>query len=240
MSGPTPRIVLTRAAAACEPWRRRLEAAGMPVLVLPLLRHTPLPVPDRLRRQRCDWILFTSPRAVRAFATEGLSIAGARVGSVGDGTTRILRKLGIRATLQAQEQDGAGLARVFCTHVKASVSVLLPGPLQRLPEPKRALLAAGHRVVELPLYRTDPITPAELPEVPADPRDTVFFASPSAVRAWVAAWDVRPRCVAIGRTTAAACREHGFPTLVAGRPDLEHMLLAAGLSLSPATPPKES
>ena len=57
----------------------------------------------------------------------------------------------------------------------------------------------------------------------------MFFASPSAVRAFVGAYAERPECVAIGETTARAALEAGFPAAVAATPDLEAMVLAAGL-----------
>ena len=63
--------------------------------------------------------------------------------------------------------------------------------------------------------------------------DIVFFCSPSAVRAFAGAWTERPRCVAIGETTARAAREAGFATAVAATPDLEAMVLAAGLDPFP-------
>jgi uroporphyrinogen-III synthase len=49
------------------------------------------------------------------------------------------------------------------------------------------------------------------------------------VRAFAAAWNDRPDCVAIGATTAAVAREAGFAPEVAATPDLEAMLRAAGL-----------
>jgi len=234
------RLVLTRGAEASRPWQRRLESAGIPCLVVPLLRFTPLPVPDHVRHRRFDWIMFTSPQAVRAFAAAELSAGDARIASLGKGTTGALHQIGLSASLESWEQDGAGLARVFCTQLEASVSVLLPGPLRRLAEPRATLERAGHRVTELPLYRTDPVPPEELPADPWREGDVVLFASPSAVRAFVAAWRQRPPCVAIGATTAAACREHGFPTRVAARPDLEHLVQAAGLDASTLTPTPES
>ena len=232
------RIVLTRAADAAAAWREKLTALGFAARLLPLLQHHPLPVPDAVRRQRFDWILFTSPRAVRMFAAAGIDPHAARIGAVGEATRMVLNEHGLSATLVPVEQDGAGLARVFCTRVKATASVLLPGPSRRLPEPRRSLELAGHCVTELPLYVTEPVPPAALPEVPCGPEDVVFFASPSAVRAWAAAWGTRPRCVAIGPTTAAACRAAGFRPRVAATPDLEAMVRAAGLV--PTVPRKES
>jgi uroporphyrinogen-III synthase len=73
------------------------------------------------------------------------------------------------------------------------------------------------------------VPPDQLPTAPLADADMVFFCSPTAVRAFVAAWKERPDCVAIGATTAAVAREAGFRTEVAATPDLDAMLRAAGL-----------
>ena len=96
--------------------------------------------------------------------------------------------------------------------------------------PTRAsLMTAGFDVRELPLYVTGPVPADDLPETPCGPDEIVFFCSPSTVKAFTAAWDARPRCVAIGRPTAEAATKAGFPVDVADQPDLESMVLAAGL-----------
>ncbi len=89
-------------------------------------------------------------------------------------------------------------------------------------------------MTELALYETEAVPPADLPAAAPAADDIVFFASPSAVRAFAGAWTVRPDCVSIGETTARAAREAGFPTTVAASPDLEAMVLAAGLDPIPA------
>ena len=134
--------------------------------------------------------------------------------------------------------DGAELAVAFAAAVPAPAKVLLPGPAKRLREPRNTLERAGFTVTELPLYATAIVPAAELPATPLAPGDIVFFCSPSAVRAFVGAWSERPDCVAIGETTAATARDAGFPTRVAATPDLEAMVLAAGLDPipAPATP----
>ena len=63
---------------------------------------------------------------------------------------------------------------------------------------------------------------------------------PEWVRAFVAAWDERPACVAIGETTASFARQEGFKPLVADTPDLEAMIRAAGLDPLPETAKTES
>jgi uroporphyrinogen-III synthase len=73
------------------------------------------------------------------------------------------------------------------------------------------------------------VPPEQLPPAPLAAGDVIFFCSPTAVRAFAAAWNDRPDCVAIGATTAAVAREAGFTPEVAATPDLEAMLRAAGL-----------
>lgn len=235
MSAPR-RIVLTRTAEQCRPWRAALASAGHAVLELPLLRFTPLEAPAAA--PAADFILFTSPQGVRAFFDAGLDPGAARVGVLGDGSAAALTACGGHDDLELRAPDGARLARAFAARFAAPAVILLPGPDRRLPEPRAALEAAGFTVVDLPLYRTDPVPPAELPEDPWRPGDLIFFASPSAVRACTTAWGAPAPCVAIGGTTAAVAREAGFDTLVADEPTLAAMVRAAGLD--PIPHPEES
>jgi len=231
MSGRPDRIVLTRASESNRPWRRALEAAGVAVLVLPLVRFDARPLPRDLEPGTYDWILFTSPQGVRAFCDAGLSPGGARVGALGGGTAAVLAACGLRDDLGADTRDGAGLARVFRARIAAPARVLLPGPETRLPDPRATLETAGFEVTELPLYRTTAVPASELPEAPFAPGDVVFFCSPSAVAAFTEAYAERPPCVAIGTTTAVAARAAGFPVRSADEPSLAGMAGACNLHL---------
>lgn len=219
------RIVLTRQQDQNRPWVERLEGLGIPVLDMPLLTFEMLPAPTPGVTAGVDWILFTSPRGVLAFGQAGLKTTGCKVGCLGHGTAAALSESGIGDDLGFAGKDGAELAAHFRQRVPAPATVLLPGPEKRMNAPLAILAGAGFTVRELPLYRTVSLPPA------AGPRseDVLFFCSPSAVRAFAEARAERPRCVAIGETTAAACRERGFPVCVAQNPDLESMLRAAGL-----------
>jgi len=223
------RIVLTRTREQCRTWRRPLEAAGCEVLDMPLLRFATLTKPDGLDTAAFDWILFTSPQGVRAFCDAGLDAGDAKLGVLGEGTASALRACGRDDDLGARELDGAGLARVFVATVQPPAAVLLPGPERRMADPRAALEAAGFSVTELPLYRTDAVPPSELPEDPWLEGDVVFFASPSAVRAFAAAWGPALPCVVIGETSARAARDAGFDVTTATSPDLQAMARAAGL-----------
>lgn len=237
------RIILTREQDSNRVWADQLQQAGLRFLSLPLLRYEALPLPNDLDLAIFDWVLFTSPQGVRALRDLTADLGLARCGALGHGTTLALREAGWPENLNAGALDGAGLADHFLSVVKKPCRILLPGPQRRMSEPRASLAAAGHRVQELPLYATLPVAAAAIAAADLRPDDVLFFCSPSAVRAFAAARDDKLRCVAIGATTADACRAAGFEATVAGTPDLEAMIRAAGLSGSvtePVPPEMES
>ncbi len=238
--GSGPRIVLTRQQARNRPWAEVLRAAGVEVLELPLIRFEPLPPVSDPVPDDPDWILFTSPQAVRAFLEAGLTAGAARLGALGRGTAAALADADLAAEFTPGLNDGVEFATAFTAAISTPATVLLPGPQRRLREPVAILERAGFLVRELPLYRTEPVPAAELPDRPFRPGDVVFLCSPSTVRAFTAAWDERPACVAIGETTASAARAAGFAPRVAETPDLQAMVRAAGLDLVLETPSPES
>ena len=225
------RIVLTRASESNRPWRRELEAAGVEVLVMPLLRFEPLTPPADLDPGAFDWILFTSPQGARAFTDAGLSTGDARVGGLAGGTVATLAACGLEDHLRAEALDGTALAREFVAAHTAPGRILLPGPETRLPEPRAGMSAAGFEVVELPLYRTVAVPPEELPAEPFVEGDVIFFCSPSAVASFTQAYDARPQSISIGTTTDTAARAAGFPVVKADHPSLAGMARACHLEL---------
>ena len=236
------RIILTRQRERNSAWAARLAAAGHDVMELPLIRYEALTMGGKLDLSSYDWILFTSPQGVRAFGQSGLDAGGTRIATLGSGTAAALEEFGWKDDLGLQCADGAAFAQAFLAKVSGPGRVLLPGPNRRLEEPRASLEAGGFVVGELPLYETTPIRPGELPQVDFAPGDIVFFCSPSSVLAFISAWQERPRCVTIGKTTARAAKAAGFETAVAATPDLEAMVLAAGLDPlpGPSTPEMDS
>jgi uroporphyrinogen-III synthase len=231
----SPRIVLTRERDRNRPWAERLTAAGLDVCELPLVTFTTLEVPEDLETGSFDWILFTSPQGVRSFKAADIDPGTARMAALSGGTAAALVECGWQDSLGLRTRDGVEFAQAFLAVVQNPGPVLLPGANRRLPEPRASLTIAGFKVRELPLYETRPVDPSNMPAEPCDPADVIFFCSPSAVKSFIGAWTVRPRCVAIGRTTAEASIKAGFETAVAASPDLEAMVLAAGLGPLPVT-----
>jgi len=210
------------------------------VMELPLIRFEPVPLPDGVAGQAWDWILFSSPQAVTAFAESGLVRGIARIGALGSGTSAALAAGGFTVDFDPGCRDGDEFAAAFTQTHSGPATVLWPGPEKRVGEPLEILARAGFAVTAPALYRTAPVPPGELPPSPWSPGDTVFFCSPSTVRAFCATWQDRPACVAIGDTTADAAREAGFFPRVAAAPDLASMVRAAGLDIDPVTSSPEN
>ncbi len=218
---------------------QHLAQAGHQVLDLPLVRFAPLDVPAEYFTHSYDWILFTSPQGVDAFIASGMEIREAKLGALGTGTSKALSVAGLTDNLGFNGLDGIELAQAFVSQIAAPATVLLPGAAKRMEDPRVTLAANGFQARELPLYETQPVAPEEL-EMNFQTNDLIFFCSPSAVHAFRAAFSERPHCVAIGETTAAICRKHGFPTLVAQTPDLNAMVRAAGCEPLTTIPENES
>ena len=104
------RIILTRSREQCDAWQPTLAAAGLEVLCLPLIRYTPRPLPADLDSTTWDWVLFTSPQAVRAFCAEQLEIGAAKLGTLGAGTGESLARAGHEDSLGVRAADGSSFS----------------------------------------------------------------------------------------------------------------------------------
>ncbi len=176
-------------------------------------------------------MVFTSPSAVR-FAAERARATGrfcrarpgARIAVRGSwqGARIVRREPTGRAGLRPesdQRQEGlvAGAGR-RCSRYPPAGRVLFPQALGGREHLRDALAARGIRVDVVPVSQTIAIDP--LPPLPVF--DAAIFASPSALRALVAAWTAAPLVdtvvVAIGPPTAQAVRRAGV-SLAAIAPD---------------------
>ena len=232
------RIILTREEQNNLIWANRLQKAGLPFALLPLVQYGALPLPIERDFSAFGWILFTSPQGVRAFADLQPQIGDARCAVLGHGTAATLRQAGWAVDFNAGALDGVAFAAGFLANDDQPCAVLLPGPKRRLVEPRAALEAAGYTVQELPLYETQPVAADVVARADIRPDDVIFFCSPSAVRAFAGARGDKLRCVAIGNTTADACRAVGLTPAVADAPDLDAMVRAAGIPGLPEPTPE--
>ena len=242
------RVLITRQASQAGEWQRALEAAGAIPVLVPMIRTTPLRDEPRLDAAFAalasyDWLVAASANALRelgaAARERGASLAKlrARIACVGEASAAAARELGLAPEAASGGDAQRLLAWLLAQGAWPGRRVLLPraeGAGETLPA---GLRAAGARVDELALYRTEPAPFARaalLAELQAGRLHALAFASPSAARHFAAgageegmAVARSAAIVAIGPVTAEALRAAGLgPDVVARTPSAAALVAA--------------
>ena len=227
------RILVTRPAGQAEGLIRRLEDAGAAVLHRPTLRILPLsPTADDFPA-RADWLVFTSPNAVR-YGVEWLSASmwrSAHIAAVGAGTAAAIEQQG--GSVDAVPAMGGGVDDLlaeadFDPGEGASVLIIRgENGRQRL---QTALQARGARVYEAAVYRR--IHAASQLNIPrewqAQPLDCTIVTSVAGLSSLLGMagasaleWLLASRLVTVSARIATAATTAGFegPAVASGAND---------------------
>ncbi|WP_457636901.1 uroporphyrinogen-III synthase [Oceanithermus sp.] len=204
-------VVLTRDPAKDASLTRILRREEVPYRSVPLLKHAPGPDHSKLPsflRQRWDWVIVTSPTAAAflLIAWEEAGRPNLRLAAIGKGSARALEAGDLTVEYTSPQAYGAYLA----ADLGGAGRVLWPTSALAGKGMEKVLSERGFKLTRLDVYLTLPR------ELDAEERGVLAraavaaLASPSAVRAWVAATDARPPVAAIGRVSAAAALDAGF------------------------------
>jgi uroporphyrinogen-III synthase len=205
----TPTVLLTGPVDRLPEWADAVRAIDWEPFEWPLVQIVPrtvdlVEVIDGLPGH----IAITSHHALDALdhATRNLpELLTVPLGVVGARTAEAAERVGFKITPDPAE-NAKELARAIIVESAPGTQVLWPrGSLAH--EFGVLLEDAGLEVTNPVVYDTEPVAHEGAPP----PVDVVFFASPSAVRAFAAGenWASTARPVAIGATTLAALIEHG-------------------------------
>lgn len=213
-------MLVTRPVDQAQPLVDALNAAGAMPIVYPTIGLEPPPSWAAFDHAVAalpsyDWIVFTSPSAVRfAFGraphlAATLGAAPTAVAAVGAQTAKRLGEYGVSVSLVPEDQRQEGLIASFAD-LKPGTRVLFPQAVGGRELLRDVLSAAGALVDVVPVSST-----VSLPlSTPPPAFDAAIFASPSALKAFVAALTTAPlqdKVIAvIGPTTHRAAVESGL------------------------------
>ena len=211
-------------------------------------------IPALLESGSYAWVSFTSAHTVRACAqlwgedfARAVHAGGARIACVGAATARAVRaQLGLDADFQPQVQSAAGMLAEFKKPVADAAAVLVLEGSNARPTLREGLKNLGWSVTSRVLYDMVPaeqVEPGELSlaaacalvqgnAVDAPAPDALVVTAPSRLHALLdgapaIAPEAVPPVVAIGASTASACRALNLRYVQADSPSPQDLARAA-------------
>ena len=207
------RVLVTGPAGRLEEYARAASEAGWEALEHPLLAIEPAEFEAaQVEGEPFDWICVTSSSALDYLRSALASLPALRAtpcAAVGERTAQGARAIGLDVVLEPA-RDSAALAEALRSRARSGQRVLWPRGDQS-DELARDLRRSGLEVADPIAYASRALPPDANRAPPA--ADAVFFASPSAVRAWheLGGAGERRIGIAIGATTFDALLQETEP-----------------------------
>lgn len=236
------RIVVTRPRERAGTLSSRLRALGADVWEYPCIETVPIvPCPamaEALERiGEYEWLAFTSPAGVAAFAAyleradkDVRVLSGVKLAAIGPSTGGELRKYGLRADLIPDVYDAAHLGEALGRTAQGRV-LILRAELGS-PDLTEALRAGKIGFDDIACYRTiyeNPRSDELRRQVESGEVDLVTFTSASTVKGFISTVGegtdfshILGAC--IGKQTAAEAEKYGIPVIVAPRATMDDLI----------------
>lgn len=221
------RVVVTRAAPQAESLIAAIEERNGRPIALALLEILDAADDGAALRQVMsratakDWLVVFSPNGASRLTPGPFP---GKVAAIASGTARALAERGYDAELIPRIPSSVGLLEAFTDIVIGGQVIVVQAENGRQDFPE-GMRARGVEVEAVSAYRN--VMPELDPEVSelARAADVVVFASPSAVKRYVAHVGLSPRpAVCIGEVTAGEAKAAGYDVVVAAAPDVEAIM----------------
>ena len=228
------RVWVTRDESPDGPLSTALAALGLSVIHAPVIKRSLVADPAALLADMRDgdWLVLTSPFAIRSIPTD--IAARANIAVVGDASRKAARDRGFNVAFSPSTPTGAALFR----ELSAIVTPAASAPSDRAP-----INPAPGNAVRIWYPRSAAADPPTLPDhitcispilyetaaIPYDKKltasaDIIALASPTAVRSIDS---IDAPCACIGPTTTAALIERGVtPAVIATQPTFKDLAAA--------------
>ena len=232
-------IIVTRARTSPSNLSRLLRADGARVLEVPsiLIRSLWQESQDfqevLANIKDYHWLLFTSRNGVTHFF-EGLflkgldarALAGMKIAVVGSETGKALKEFGLVPDYMPATYYGKEMGQGLIERSQESERFLLMGGKVLSEDLPKTLKDSGRSFKHVAVYETL-FAEADVSAKTVESADFITFSSGSTVEGFVQSYPdldyTSLKCVAIGETTAARARQHGFQVVVADQARVEKM-----------------
>ncbi|MFA7369481.1 MAG: uroporphyrinogen-III synthase, partial [Kiritimatiellales bacterium] len=219
------RVLLTCSDALMEKAVQAVNDFGGRPVVRPLIRLELAPEATEVFQtlETFDWIALTSPSAVRCFhellLKEKIDLRRVpKIMSVGSGSARALERAGLGCDLMPKDNFSAEGLLNMAAPIVCGQKILRLRSQKAGPELAGELHASGAHVTDCVFYHNVIVRYSDKPEF-----DSVYFASASAVEAFVEQWGTEAlkgkTVLVMGKPTASALKKHNIEPDVTGSKD---------------------
>ncbi|UCC81118.1 MAG: uroporphyrinogen-III synthase [Candidatus Zixiibacteriota bacterium] len=223
------KVIITRDRDKAAPLMAALEPYSVLSYAVPVTKTVfdiSKTIPEDLNEYNC--VAFTSAVAVEALSKilnkSGLNLKrGLKIFAVGSSTAAAAENAFGKPDLAPEKSDAGSLATGIIEKMgdPRTIKAFWPCGVDALPDFREILAEAGADITRWECYRTEALDSERIrSELQAlSPWDLVFFAAPSAVKAFSDAWEDRSGFVpvAIGPTTQRALESAGYDNVITSK-----------------------
>lgn len=194
----------------------------------PIITTKTLPFEENIFDMDYDWLILTSPNAVKHFMSFMARVNYKKLASIGEKTSESLREYGMEVDFEPTGYSQETFMEEFKTD--GNECILYPVSLDARPLLYNHLMDKGAKVTRFRLYKPIPneISLEKIASLLEGDPFAITFSSPSGVKAYVDSLGTKipedTTVAAIGHVTADALKNHGINSIRPEKETLQDMI----------------